>query len=192
MRDGELEAAAYARTLTELIGEPERMRLIGAAARRRIQAEFELHAMGARMLANFAKARRLSREWPRQRISEGFARELALQGVEMMRMQDLAEELWPFRQKFTDLTASIGRRGETAEDRSAAAQRELERLESSRAWRAIQAAKATAPYRLLARARFGAGWELADPKEPPEVRLARLRQSRAFRLTQALQRLSRK
>ncbi len=192
-RGGELEAAAYAETLTRLIEEPDRIAAIGAAARQRIRAHFELDSMGARMLAHLEKARRLSREKPRQAISEGFARELALQGMEMMRIQELAEELWPYRQKYFDLVARTEGGGGTETHASTQvnihntdAQAELEQLERSRPWRAIQMVKSLPPYTLVARARFGADWRLIDPKEPPEVRLARIRASRAYKLAQML------
>ncbi len=186
------EAAAYATTLNALIAHPDQIAAIGAAARARIREHFELDSMGTRMLAHFAKAQRLSREKPRQTISEGFARELALQGMEMMRIQELAEELWPYRQKYFELLRGTGDppsgSGDSALDgaRNAEAADVLARLEQSRPWRAIQMVKESPPYRLLARARFGAGWQLVDPKEPPAVRLARIRRSRAYRIARIL------
>lgn len=189
-RSGELEAAEYASTLGALIARPERIATIGAAARARIREHFELDSMGARMLAHFAKARRLSREKPRQTISEGFARELALQGMEMMRVQELAEDLWPFRQKYFDLVSS-GNAAASAEDaaRNAEAADVLARLERSRSWRAIQVIKESPPYRLLARARFGADWQLVDPKEPAAVRLSRIQRSRAYQAAVIVEKL---
>ncbi len=191
-RSGEHEAVTYASTLSALIADPERIFTIGAAARARIREHFELDSMGTRMLAHFAKAQRLSRQKPRQAISEGFARELALQGMEMMRVQELADDLWPYRQKYLDLVRGTGvppvGYGDSPEDnaRNSEAAHVLTRLERSRTWRAIQMVKSSPPYKLLARARFGADWQLVDPKEPPAVRLARLRSSRAYRIAHML------
>ncbi|HVU62652.1 MAG TPA: glycosyltransferase [Phycisphaerales bacterium] len=186
-RGEELEARAYAQTLAVLIDDPARAAAMGAAARERIIRHFELETMGRRMLEILGLARAWHRERPRQAISEGFARELALQGVEMMRIQDLAEELWPYRQKWLDAAGGAASEAEAQRDAEAAA--ELERLSSSRAWRAIQAIKDTPPYAILARARFGPDWRLVDPKEPPHVRVARIRTSRAYRVVRAIERL---
>ncbi len=191
-RDGELEARAYAQMLGSLIADPARMSALGSAARARIREHFELDVMGRRMLGIFERAHRWRREYPRQTISAGMARELALQGVEMMRIQELAEEIWPYRQKYLELVrgpgASTATSGEEAQ-RNAEAAATLAHLEASRPWRMIQAVKSTPPYKLLARARFGADWQFVDPKEPAEVRLARIRGSRAYKLAKAMGRL---
>jgi glycosyltransferase involved in cell wall biosynthesis len=180
-RDAELEAVAYSDTISILFDQPERMRSLGAAARLRIARHFELASMGERMLGYFERAHRLRRERPRPLIPEAFARELALQGVEMMRVQGLNEELWPFRQRCMDLDRAVANSGEEAQ-RNAEAAAVLAHLESSRPWRAIQALKSTQPYQILARARFGPDWRAVDLKEPPHLRLARIRNSRAYRL----------
>ncbi len=187
-RDAELEARAYAATLAGLFDEPQCIAALGAAARIRIGQHFELASMGQRMLAYFARADRLRRESPRAVIAEPFARELALQGVEMMRIQSLAEELWPYRQRCMDMDRAIESTAEAArKDAEAAAV--LAHLESSSPWKAIQAIKSTQPYRMIARARFGPDWELVDPKEPARMRLERIRGSRAFRIAEALRKL---
>ena len=184
-RDAELEAKAYAAALHGLIADPKRIGAYGKAARARIQEHFELDAMGSRMEALFEIAHRWRRERPRQVISEPFARELALQGIEMMRIQDLCDELWPYRQKYLD-RASGSARFDPEQRRHA--EDELAKLELSRSWRAIQMAKSTPPYKMLARVRFGPDWRLADLKDPPEVRLARIRASRTYRLIVGLER----
>lgn len=192
VRGGEIEAAAYARVLAGLLAEPERIAAYGRAARQRMRAHFELDSMGARMLGHFERAHALRHEKPRQTISEPFARELALQGIEMMRIQELADELWPLRQKHLDSLRGTGgppmnlagTQAHAAANAEATATLAL--IESSRPWRAIQAMKGTGPYRMLARARFGADWEEVDAKEPPEARLARIQGSRAYRIARML------
>ncbi|HMN42830.1 MAG TPA: glycosyltransferase [Phycisphaerales bacterium] len=187
-RDPELEARAYADTIAILFDQPDRIASLGAAARARIAKHFELASMGERMLAYFRRAERLRRHHPREAVSEPFARELALQGVEMMRIQALAEELWPYRQRCMDMDhAAAASADEARKDAEAAAV--LAHLESSSPWRAIQAIKSTPPYKIIARARFGPDWATVDPKEPARARLERIRGSRAFRIAEALRKL---
>lgn len=63
-----------------------------------------------------------------------------------------------------------------------AAQRELDSILDSKAWRKLVAIKQTTVYRAVANARFGEGWELVDPQEDPRVRLARVKNSRTYKL----------
>lgn len=57
----------------------------------------------------------------------------------------------------------------------------LERILSSRSWRAVDRLKSNPVYRAIANARFGEGWERVDPKEDPRVVLDRVRRSRSYR-----------
>jgi len=187
-REPEREAAEYAAVLGRLLGDPRRVRALGAAARERIVREFGFEAMGARMLELFGRAERFKREYPRQVVSAGLARELALQGVEMLRIQELAEQLWVDRERgAADERARVALEAR----REVEALAELGRLEATPAWRFVQAVKRSGAYGVLARARFGAGWERVDPKEPAHLRLERVRASRAGRLVEAVQRLRR-
>jgi glycosyltransferase involved in cell wall biosynthesis len=190
-RDPELEARAYADTLATLISNPERTAALGRAARKRIQDGFELDAMGARMVALFERAHRWRRERPRQIITPDLALEIALQGVEMVRIHNLADDLWSYRQKYLDLACGACETpAPTPEEalRNAQAVEALDRLESSPGWRMIQAIKSIPPYAILARARFGPDWRLVDPKEPPHLRLERLRAARSYRFLCAVER----
>ncbi len=63
----------------------------------------------------------------------------------------------------------------------------LDRIERSRAWRLLQSLKRNGLYRAYANARFGPGWDRADPAEDPRDRLARVRASRAFRFIASMQ-----
>lgn len=69
------------------------------------------------------------------------------------------------------------------------AARELARIQSSRSWRMLMFVKRTPPYRLVARLRFGPGWEARAQGGSARLRLARLRRSRAYRLVQAVKSL---
>lgn len=186
-RDPELEARAYADALAGLLADPARVRALGAAARRRIERHFELESMGRRMLDLFDRARELAADDPRVRLTEPFARELALQGVELLRAHDLCDYLWPYREK---LLAQTGQALSPADEHHhAEARAQLEHIMNSRSWRLVEAVKGTPPYRLLARARFGQGWDRPDAAEPPAQRLARLRASRSYRLIQTMKRV---
>jgi hypothetical protein len=63
-----------------------------------------------------------------------------------------------------------------------AAQRELESILDSKAWKAAVRLKESGVYRAVASARFGDGWDHIDPNEDPRVRLARVKNSRTYRL----------
>lgn len=178
-RDECEEARGYARVLGELLEDPERVRTYGAAARRRIVEHFELDKMGERFVALLAEARELHDRRPRQRLGAGLARELAVQGVEMVRIHELAEYLWPYRDKWLRTAGESERRRIEAEE-------ELRQIESSRSYRVVQGVKKTIAYRAFARARYGPGWENMQAQEDPMTRLERVRGSRAFRVIQAM------
>ena len=63
-----------------------------------------------------------------------------------------------------------------------AAMDELDRIFGARSWQTIEKLKRNPVYRAVAKARFGPGWELVDPKEDPRAILDRVRSSRSFRL----------
>ncbi len=65
---------------------------------------------------------------------------------------------------------------------------ELGRIQSSRAWRTLERLKNFPPYNVLARLRWGPGWNREDPAEDPRSRLHRLKASRAYRAIQASKR----
>ncbi|MBK7403426.1 MAG: glycosyltransferase family 1 protein [Phycisphaerales bacterium] len=62
------------------------------------------------------------------------------------------------------------------------AMEELDRIFGARSWQTIEKLKRNPLYRAAAAARFGPGWDKADPKEDPRTVLARVRNSRSFRL----------
>ncbi len=62
------------------------------------------------------------------------------------------------------------------------AKHQLDLLESSRAWRLVNALKHNRLYALYARRRWGPGWDLPPEFETAEDRLARLMDSRTYRL----------
>jgi hypothetical protein len=64
----------------------------------------------------------------------------------------------------------------------------LDDIERSRAWRMLRRFKGSGLYRAYANARFGPGWDLADPSEDPRQRLDRITGSRTFRLISAMKR----
>ena len=50
-----------------------------------------------------------------------------------------------------------------------------------RAWRAVLGLKRTPVYRVIGHMRYGPDWNHADPNEHPEARLARIKNSNAYR-----------
>ncbi len=160
-RDPEVEAQRYADALDGLLGDPARMRSLGRAARERIERHFELETMGRRMLECFRLAGRWQRDWPRARVPAGLGRELATLGTEVVRVHELADELWQYRQRYFDLT------GERKSDEEAARDREarlaLERITASRSYRLIQTLKRVPPWSVYIRMKYGADHLGAGP-----------------------------
>ena len=68
------------------------------------------------------------------------------------------------------------------------ARAELDYIERSRFWRALQKLKRNPLYRASARLRFGARWDAPEPAEEPGARLARIKASRSYRLIQLVKR----
>lgn len=178
----EREAVAYANTLDNLLSDPQRVRTLGKAARRRIQEHFQLANMGRRMLELFEIAQHNHRQLPRERVPIPLAREIALQGVECVRVHELADYLWPYRDRF------YAQKREEASRPQQAVLEELHRLERSVSFRVANAAKRTSAYRAIARRRFGPNWELIEPKDNHAARLAYIKASRVYRAVQLVKR----
>lgn len=87
----DVQAAAYAGTLAELIRDPARRAELGATARRRIETGFTLDAMGARMIDLFAHAGRLREQSPRVALPRRLAEELAVRSIDYFRLQKVCE-----------------------------------------------------------------------------------------------------
>jgi hypothetical protein len=104
-----------------------------------------------------------------------------VQGVEMVRIHELAEYLWPYREKYLSTASASERERVRAEE-------ELRAIESSRTYRAVQGVKRTVVYKAIARVRYGRGWEQqwVEVKEDPVARLDRVRRSRAYRVIEAM------
>lgn len=154
-RDGEMEAVRYAETLDRLLSDPARLVRLGEAARNRIRAQFELETMGKRMLGYFEKAKAWQRDWPRKQVPAGLGRELATLGTEVVRVHELADELWAYRAKYFELTGEQKSPEERARDTEARAA--LERITSSRSWRLIQTLKKVPPWSIYIRMKYGGG-----------------------------------
>ncbi len=184
----EQEAERYADALERLVRDPAVRARMGAAARERVRERFRLEDAGDRMVELFELARRRQAESPRPAPDASLARELATQAVESTRVARLAEWLWRERERMIEEAC---RGSESPADAGQAEERaivELKSIESSRAWRLVQAAKRTLPYRLVARARFGAGWSAGDDVGTPSERLARIKWSRSYRMIVAIKR----
>ncbi len=80
------EAVRYADALSALLDDPERVRHMGAAGRRRIEAHFQVGDMGARMDGLFKEAVTMHRDRPRPIPSRGLGRACAAEAVEAARV----------------------------------------------------------------------------------------------------------
>lgn len=182
-----IEIERYADALHELLADPARARAMGAAARQRIIDHFPLRAAGDRLDALLRRASELHRADPRPTMPAAWMAEAATRAVEFCRLDQEASLLWAER-----ATLAHPAHPQSA-DPDAQALCELAEIERSRAWRAIEAVKATPLYRLVARLRWGPGWEamLTSPESGPESptqRLARIRAARSFRALERLRR----
>ncbi len=171
------EAGAYAEALAGLIDDPQRRCAMGEAARRRIVEHFPLRDAGDRMeaLLRLAMERRATR--PAFGLPDDYLQEVATRAVEFCRLDQEANLLWAERARTASQVAIS----------DALALRELAELERSRAWRAVEAVKASPLYRLTARLRWGPGWEsMLDKPMRPAERLAQVRAARSFRVIERI------
>jgi glycosyltransferase involved in cell wall biosynthesis/GT2 family glycosyltransferase len=173
--DKAAEADRYGTVLAELVQNPARRDQIGAAARRHVEANHPLEAMGRRLAELFQLAAHHKRTRPRQSVSLGLAQELAVAGIDWIRTRDLCEYLWPFRQRTLDAEAEQRRRAER--ERTAAAQA-VGFIESSASWKLIQAAR-----RLALR-----GPDTSNPPDPV-ARLNHIRASTSYKIITVVKRL---
>jgi len=90
------EVAAYADTLTDLIGSAERRKAMGAAARDRVCSHFGIEQMGNRMDELLQRAQQWHRARPRARVGVGLGAEHAVLALEYERLARAAERLWKY------------------------------------------------------------------------------------------------
>jgi hypothetical protein len=91
------EVLQYARILAELLLDTKRRTTIGESARRRAHG-FGLDAMGQTMVSLLDRARNLTISRPRSPVGTGLGRECAVQGVEYVRLETVADDLWAARE----------------------------------------------------------------------------------------------
>jgi glycosyltransferase involved in cell wall biosynthesis len=176
------QPAVYAELLAGLLRDPALRRATGRAARQRIVEHFPLSGMGERMVELFGQASELRDHEPRERLSVAFAEELASQMIELTRLHNLAEHLWPFRE---EVRASRSREQLTIEK----ARADLAKLEAAPSWQAVVKLRQSAIWRMLARARFGPGWERGLEHDDPRVKLDKIRSSRTYRVVRRVGRI---
>ncbi|MGD8451828.1 MAG: glycosyltransferase [Phycisphaerae bacterium] len=88
------EIDRYAAELARLVRDLPRCREMGRNGRRRVQEHFTVERMMERLLRAFARAADLHVQAPRDRLSPGLARELAVQGIELTRITAVADEAY--------------------------------------------------------------------------------------------------
>lgn len=182
------EADRYALALLDLLNDGRKRSALGAAARKRIETHFELANMGGRMLELFSHARDLRDSSPRPALPRSVANESAVQAIEQHRLTLLTDHLWGVQARYHDLLRRIDPSG-AAEAREREAMEQLGRIENSRSWQLIRAAKRIPPYAAIARLRWGPDWEQMDLKMPPIQRLAMIESSRSYRLIRSLKKV---
>lgn len=186
--DLDAEADRYALALVDLLGDGRKRGALGAAARERIERHFELANMGGRMLELFAHARDLRESSPRQALPVGLANECAVQAIEQQRLSNLTDYLWGVQARYHELLRTLDPSGGREAAEREAAER-LARIENSRSWRLVRAAKSVPPYGAIARLRWGPDWHRMDVKMSAAERLAMIESSRSFRLIRTLKRV---
>ena len=94
LHDASREAAAYAVALSGLLRNRDAMHQMGAAARRRMAAEFPLSRTIDTLEEAFTRAQALHRDRPRISIEPAIANLIATRAIEHERVTRLAERLW--------------------------------------------------------------------------------------------------
>jgi hypothetical protein len=141
-------AQLYADRIQELLRDPARREEIGRRAQERVRAIYRLGSMGETLMAALARAEERRKTDPRPVLPMGCARELAVRGVEMARLEQeqgrLAAEIDAWRNSYAGV-ARVAAEG-------SAASAELQELRSSRAYRISQALAMSRVVRALRRA----------------------------------------
>ena len=96
--DPDQQARQYARILGALIRDTGGCTRMGLLARDRVRRQFGVEAMGDRLVALIEQARWLHDSQGRPSISPGLGLEYATMGVEYIRLQDFATQLWQSRE----------------------------------------------------------------------------------------------
>ena len=88
------EAEAYAVALSQLMRNPQKLRTLGDAARRRAADRFSQSHMTAALQAALARAQQLHGSRPRAPIHPDIGNLIATRAVEHARLASMAEALW--------------------------------------------------------------------------------------------------
>jgi glycosyltransferase involved in cell wall biosynthesis len=175
------QSRLYAEILSGLLNDPARCAELGAAARRRIHDHFPLKAMGERMLEIFAEATELKKQEPRTVLPEALSHEWAVQVIEQVRANELCDYLWPLKERWVAHEQQMQAAAQASNNARRCAEEALCSLEATRSFRWLARVKRTAPYRLYAQRRFGPDWAEQMRQEDPQLRLARVQASRAYK-----------
>lgn len=91
---GPRETAAYVQALEQLLANPARRQQLAQAGRTRIVQHFRLEQMGQRMVALIGQARANARAQPHPTLPRSLANQTAVQAIESLRLENLAEQIW--------------------------------------------------------------------------------------------------
>jgi hypothetical protein len=100
------EIAEYTQALIPLIADPAYARRIGTHGRTRISDHYQLSQMGDRMESLFHQARTLAADSPRPSIPPALGYELAVRGIEYLRLHDVADQLWGERERLARMVGA--------------------------------------------------------------------------------------
>lgn len=92
---------SYADALESLLRTPEKRRLMGEAARERVNSNFTIEQMGARMVTLLDLSGEYRRSRPKPEVGLGFGVEHAVQATEYRRLAGAASGLWKYQRAET-------------------------------------------------------------------------------------------
>jgi len=182
----EQEIHAYLDALEKLIDDPALRSRMGQAARQRIVENFRLDQMGERMGQFLQKAADNHRDHPLPIMPLGLASQCAAVSIERYRLELLADHLWAQREQQHQPGGSAT--GHPSEIPMTRVRAELDYIENSRSWQTIQRFKLSWLYRAFAYLVHGNNSNIIAQLNDPREKLAAIKQSRFYRLLQAIKR----
>ncbi|MBN1489741.1 MAG: glycosyltransferase [Phycisphaerae bacterium] len=177
-----VELRAYVDVLRRLAEEPDRRRALAVAARRRIVEQFNLDRMGDALHGMLKRAAENHAASPCPTMSPAMAAECAATSIDRFRLERLADYLW---HRLNQQESGGPESAAPATSEISLARAELNFIENSGSWRAVQRLKRTWLYRAFARLAYGPAWDRANDCADPRDRLAAIKRSRIYRLRQA-------
>ena len=152
----ERDVAGWVAALAPLLQDPARRRELGRRARERVASQFQIEQMTDGMIGLFEAARVARDGSEPARLPGPLVSAWTAHAIECLRLSsaDPALDTEPH-------AGSVAAQRDAQGWRSTEAR--LRRIEASRSWQLVRAAKRSLPYRIFARLRYGADWEWDAP-----------------------------